>query len=278
MGDELIKENQLPSRIENVYYHSFTSGLANRMRAWITTSAFAEYMNVPYIMKWRVDDAINNTFFHELFEVPNNMQYLFDKSFEPNSTTFWIKRNYPNNSFHDNFIEGNFNLSKKEFQKIVDNQKRYINPLPHIQKKFELLKNKLNIENCIGLHIRRTDLKEQHLTTDAWFEDNIQAEISKNKNVNFFLATDNEYTEKKFTSKYSNYIKITERNFDNNKCGEVYPGGSRYRHSSIENALLDMMLLGCTQKVYGCYGSSFGRLGAWMGKKKFIIPNARNLN
>ena len=32
-------------------------------------------MNVPYIMS-RVDDIINNTFFHELFEVPNNMSFI----------------------------------------------------------------------------------------------------------------------------------------------------------------------------------------------------------
>ena len=50
-----------------MYYHSFMSGLANRMRAWVTTSAFAEYLNVPYIMKWRPDDACGKKNFQDLF-------------------------------------------------------------------------------------------------------------------------------------------------------------------------------------------------------------------
>ena len=47
MDDKEPQENILPNNVNAVYYHSFMSGLANRMRAWVTTSAFAEYLNVP---------------------------------------------------------------------------------------------------------------------------------------------------------------------------------------------------------------------------------------
>ena len=33
-----ITENTLPKRVDFVFYHSFMSGLANRMRAWVTNS------------------------------------------------------------------------------------------------------------------------------------------------------------------------------------------------------------------------------------------------
>jgi len=275
MKKELITANVLPQNVKSIFYHSFMSGLGNRMRAWMTTSAFAEYLDVPYIMKWRIDDAIGKTSFEELFEIPDNMQYEKGRRYQPDIDTFWIKKNYPNNNFHARFIEGNYDLTQKEFQKYVDNQKRHIKPLPHIQKQFEKFKLELDIENCIGLHIRRTDLKEQHKTPDWWFDREIQKEIDDNSNVRFFLATDNKWTEEKFMMKYSDYFNKTKRDFDEHPAGERYPGGARQRHSPIAQALIDMMLLGCTQKVYGCHGSSFGRLGAWMGKKKFIIPDLK---
>ena len=66
-----------------------------------------------------------------------------------------------NNNFHDRFIKGNYDLSKEQFQEYVDNQKRHIKPLPFIQKRINEYFNKYDFENSIGLHIRRTDLKEQ---------------------------------------------------------------------------------------------------------------------
>ena len=275
MKKELITANVLPQNVKSIFYHSFMSGLGNRMRAWMTTSAFAEYLDVPYVMKWRIDDAIGQTSFEDLFEIPDNMQYEVDRRYQPDVDTFWIKKNYPNNNFHARFIEGNYDLTQKQFQKYVDNQRMHIKPLPRIQKQFEKFKLELDIENCIGLHIRRTDLKEQHKTPDWWFDREIQKEIDNNSNVRFFLATDNKWTEEKFMMKYSDYFNKTKRDFDEHPDGEKYPGGARQRHSPITQALIDMMLLGCTQKVYGCHGSSFGRLGAWMGKKKFIIPDLK---
>jgi len=271
MDDSEPQENILPSSVNTVYYHSFMSGLANRMRAWITTSAFAEYLNVPYIMKWRPDDACGKTMFENLFEIPENMQYETGRRYQPNATTLWIKKNYPNNNFHGRFIEGNYDLSTKQFQEIVNKQKRHIKPLPFIQKQIDEYSKQLNMKNCIGLHIRRTDLKEQDKTPDWWFDREIQKEINNNPNIKFFLATDNKWTEEKFMMKYSEYMVKTKRTFSDEFEDEIYPGGDRKRHSPTEEGLIDMLLLGDCIKVYGCHGSSFGRFGAWYGSKKFII-------
>ena len=52
MGDDIIQENTLPSKVESVFYHSFMSGIANRMKKLgYKGPAFAEYLDVPYIMK-----------------------------------------------------------------------------------------------------------------------------------------------------------------------------------------------------------------------------------
>jgi hypothetical protein len=275
MTGDIVQENVLPKKVESVFYHSFMSGLGNRMRAWVTTSAFAEYLNVPYIMKWRLDDACGQTPFEDLFEIPENMQYETGRRYQPDSNTLWIKKNYPNNNFHSRYIEGNYDLSQKEFQKIVDNQKRHIKPLPFIQERIDRYLNKYDFENSIGLHIRRTDLKEQEKTPDWWFDREIQKEIDENPNAKFFLATDNKWTEEKFMMKYPDHMFTTTCEYDDSEFGERYPGGDRKRHSPTSEGLADMLLLGSTLRVYGCHGSSFGRLGAWYGKKKFIIPDLK---
>ena len=86
-----ITENTLPKRVDFVFYHSFMSGLANRMRAWVTNSAFAEYLNVPFIMKWRPDDACGKKKFEDLFEIPDNMQYESGRRYQPDENTLWVK-------------------------------------------------------------------------------------------------------------------------------------------------------------------------------------------
>ena len=274
MGDNKIKENTLPTTINSVFYHSFMSGLANRMRAWVTTSAFAEYLKVPYIMKWRPDDACGQVKFEDLFEIPDNMQYESGRRYQPDENTLWVKANYPNNKFHERFIGGNFELSVSEFQEYVNNQIRHIKPIAEIQNRIDKYTKELDIENTIGLHIRRTDLKEQDKSPDSWFDQNIKKELEKNSNAKFFLATDNKWTEEKFMMKYEDAIVAIDRDFrDDIDGGEIYPGGHRHRHSPTEQGLIDMLLLGKTQKVYGCHGSSFGRFGAWFGRKKFILSD-----
>ena len=271
MGND-IKSEYLPNKISKVYYESFMSGLANRMRAWVTTSAFAEYLNVSYTMSWRPDDACGKKHFTDLFEVPDNMNLVEHKKFEIDKKTLWIRKNYPNNKFHDVIIENNFDLSKKEIQKFVNNQRQNIILLPNIEQKFKEYTETLNIKNSIGLHIRRTDLKEQDKTPDTWFDQSIQSELKQNSDARFFLATDNKWTEEKFMTKYEDVMVKTEREFDDVDGGEIYPGGHRKRHSPTEQGLIDMLLLSYTQKVYGCHGSSFGRFGAWYGNKPFILP------
>ena len=190
MGDTEIKENELPADVESVFYHSFMSGLANRMRAWMATSAFAEYLDVPYVMKWRPDDACGKVSFEDLFEIPDNMQYETGRRYQPDANTLWVKKNYPNNKFWEVFINGNFELTKEGFQEYVNSQRQHIKPLPDIQSRIDSYTKTLDVENTIGLHIRRTDLKEQDKSPDTWFDQNIKMELENNSDARFLLATD----------------------------------------------------------------------------------------
>ena len=44
------------------------------------------------------------------------MQYETGRRYQTDENTLWVKANYPNNKFHERFIEGNFDISKEEFQ------------------------------------------------------------------------------------------------------------------------------------------------------------------
>ena len=274
MGE--IIENKLPEQVDEVFYHSFMSGLTNRLRAWMTNSAFAEYLGVPFLMKWRSDDACGNVTFDELFEIPENMQYIVGREYQPTKNTMWVRKNYPNNNFHGRFIEGNFDLTKEEFQVYVNDQRKHFKPLPEIQQRIDENASELDIENCIGLHIRRTDLKEQDKSPDWWFDQNIQNELGQDPNAKFFLATDNVWTEEKFMMKYADNMVKIKRDFAEHPdhiTGEKYPGGPRHRHSPTSQALTDLMMLSKVKRVYSCQGSAFGRFGAWFGGKKLHIPD-----
>jgi hypothetical protein len=214
--------------------------------------------------------------FDELFEIPENMKYITDRGYEPGENTMWVRKNYPNNNFHDRFIEGNFALTKGEFQVYVNDQRKHFKPLPEIQQQIDDNIRELDIENCIGLHIRRTDLKEQDKSPDWWFDQNIQKELDEDPNAKFFLATDNIWTEEKFMMKYADNMVKTKRDFvehPDHIAGETYPGGHRHRHSPASQALTDLMMLSKVRRVYSCQGSSFGRFGAWLGDKKLHIPD-----
>ena len=81
------------------------------------------------------------------------------RRYQPDATTLWVKVNHPNNKFHDVFIDGNYELSKEEFQEYVNNQRRHIKPIERIQNEVDKYTSELDLENTIGLHIRSYRLK-----------------------------------------------------------------------------------------------------------------------
>ena len=123
------------------------------------------------------------------------------------------------------YLKKNFKIRKqsnKAYKTVFD-----------IQSRIDSYAKKLDVENTIGLHIRRT-LKEQDKDYDTWFDQSIKSEIEKNKDARFFLATDNKWTEEKFMMKYGDIMVKTKIDFDEVEGGEIYAGGHRHRHSPTE--------------------------------------------
>ena len=167
-------------------------------------------------------------------------------------------------------IQKNYNKLNKKTDKII---RENVTPAPHVQSiinkfiKQKLYKNGQIDKNIIGVHIRRGDtfkqfqpiykLHDMKLKTDDLYIKDMNKEIKLNKNVKFFLATDNKKSFNKFKKIYKNRIisfpqKFYDQNCTKKQCNLMnqYKRGQHY-------AIIDLFLLPQFKKLIGCYTSGF---------------------
>lgn len=105
-----------------------------------------------------------------------------------------------------------------------------------------------------GLHIRRTDniwsIEDSPL---CLFEKKITEILTQQSDSAFFLASDDSGTISYLKDKFGDKIIIRDREL------------SRSTVSGMQDALIDMLLLGKTNKIFGSYFSSFSEMAAWFG-------------
>jgi len=167
-------------------------------------------------------------------------------------------------------IQKNYNKLIKKTDKTI---KENLIPASHIQSiinkfiKQKLYKNGQIDKNIIGVHIRRGDtfkqfqpiykLHDMKLKNDDSYIKDMNKEIKLNKNVKFFLATDNKNSFNKFKKIYKNRIisfpqKFYDQNCTKKECDLMnqYKRGQQY-------AVIDLFLLTQFKKLIGCYTSGF---------------------
>jgi hypothetical protein len=106
-------------------------------------------------------------------------------------------------------------------------------------------------ERCIGVHLRRADrhVPQFGMSADEHFERIMDAVIAAEPAVTFFVATDDAATEQKFLARYG----ARALSFPKSRPGRNVVRG-------IEEALVDLLLLGRTRAVLGNHYSSFSFL------------------
>ena len=132
----------------------------------------------------------------------------------------------------------------------------YINELrPKDQMFIDDFAEKHSLKDCVGIHIRKGDYRftvdrRDKISTDEKFIRRMK-EMPKSK---FFLCTDSKETENKFKEIFGEQI-IT------------FPKGDRKRSKtiSIQEALVDQLLLSKTKHILGSYLSTFTELAWWFG-------------
>lgn len=108
--------------------------------------------------------------------------------------------------------------------------------------------------NVYGIHIRRTDnFVSKKISPPSAFIKKIGEKLEKEEDARFFLATDSKKVEKKIISEFGNKI-ITRENEELDRNTE----------QGIKDALITMVCLSNTKKIYGSYFSSFTSVSAML--------------
>jgi hypothetical protein len=110
----------------------------------------------------------------------------------------------------------------------------------------------------IGIHIRRTDHRHSiEMSPTMLFIEKIDAEIDRNADVLFYLATDDVDVELEFRRRYGERVLTHAKEF------------SRQTVAGIQDAVVDLFCLSKTAEIHGSYWSSFSDVAARIGKIKF---------
>ena len=266
-----------------------TGGLCNKMRAMDSAISFCETYNIPLKVYWIRDEKIINCQFQDLFNpIPDlNLKDLDDLPFKlrkgelknlflpnllkklPNFGTAFKRfeiKDFKNQGgdFKKLYDEHDKHLIFYSFSRFFNTEKEYqlFKPLPLIQK---MIKNETQTfdEFTIGIHIRRTDHKIAINNSPLeLFEKKIEEELTKNENVNFYLASDCVDTKKHLLAKYKGCIQT---NFE---------PSDRMSLQGMYRAITELYTLAATAKVYGCWGSSFSTTACSIGSIEQVILKA----
>ena len=283
-------------QIHTVYLNIERSGLANRLRALVGAVAFAEINDAKFVLNWTDRDHACPAMFDEIFDphpdiiLQTGNDYHVDLK-DPG--VFEVTDRTTVNKFWERNVEEKYNIKRLEYQGIALKYGQSFTPIKEIRDKVDqyskshLLSDDEWHSRTVGMHIRRTDLKEQGKLDDEDYMQVIDIELNMLPHTQIFLAADNLQTEEKFKA-IDDRIMVYEKDYDNVmpkgkiyleeatrtniELPEAYPGGCRHRHTTIIDAAIDMYLLSRCTKVIGSH-SSFGRFAAWIGEKPFILAN-----
>jgi len=128
----------------------------------------------------------------------------------------------------------------------------WIRPISSIRDAVDIVGGAIRNNNCIGLHIRRTDNADSIThSPDHLFETAIREEISKDPGVVFFLATDDQRTQEHFVGLFgSDRILVHQKKFGRDSI------------PAIQDAVVDWLLLSKCRKLYCSFFSSFSETAA----------------
>lgn len=112
----------------------------------------------------------------------------------------------------------------------------------------------------IGIHVRRTDnLPAVARSPTELFIQAMDAEIVRDPDVGFFLATDDPSVEQTFRRKYGDRILTHAKEF------------SRQTIAGVQAAVVDLCCLARTAAIYGSYWSSFSDMAARRGRIRCTV-------
>ena len=267
--------------MEAIVYLSKNTGLANRLRALVGYQAMSEILNVPFYLCW-VSDRFCRADFKDIFNgsdingiTPEDLTVLGkNKDITVFETPDWF-----NEIWKQHLTPA---VPWMDFFKIVAHNLENLRPNAPIAEKVDHFARQHDLNNLSGMHIRWTDNLNAY---DYWMKNNsefnpdfvstldgfknfMDAQIQLDPGACFFLTTDNRQIEKQLKKAYGNTIITYQKNYTRRMphFSKFKIKGLKGRTSSIENALIEMLLLSKCKMIVGTYFSSFSKFSAVWGK------------
>lgn len=142
----------------------------------------------------------------------------------------------------------------------------WLRPISKLQRRVDGVAGRFG-SRCIGFHIRRTDNRNSALYSPLeLFTDKMDFEITQDREVRFFVSTDDQLLKQELKKRYGLRI-IT--------CEDV---GDRYTVKGEEDAVVDLFLLSKTRKIYGSFWSSFSEVAAKIGGIELSVLTKKDVN
>jgi len=227
-----------------------TSGLSNRIRTILGFYYISKLNDKLLNVIWISDNTCNGEFLD--YFIPIKGVNVFNKIIEDidytgQSTIEIILKNY------------NIDVTKDIYKELY----KHIKPVDSIENKIDNFVKKNDIENLIGIHVRRTDYTGNFIgkllngsNEDKEFFDFIN---KYSKNLPFYIATDNKETQDIYKNKYKNRALFYEK----------IKKSTNLRKTTLENAIIDIYILSYCRKIKGTANSSFSEFSKYLKLSRF---------
>ncbi|MCH5238908.1 MAG: hypothetical protein J1F38_01670 [Muribaculaceae bacterium] len=263
-------------------------GIANRIRAIASAYQLSVETNKPLKVVWcankeikaDLNDIIDTTDLP--FEISKKGELLYNLTYEiPRKRNFFLSsifQFFSKNKFIFQIGSNPSFPSEEEFLKLTTENDSDIVILsglefydydPSIIKNLfkvtkEVEKRKLEILNgnkpLLGLHIRRTDNKESIENSPLeLFEEEIKKALAENKNIQFFLASDDQDVKNYLSNQYSKNIVYNPNKADRNS------------KEGIIDAMAELEILSGCKIILGSFYSSFSEIAAQLGAAQLKV-------
>jgi len=260
-------------------------GISNRLKCLISMLRISERYNSKLYMHW-IRNAQCGAEFHRLFDNEFNMisKEELDKIEDKKITQTYRFITFPE-EIEDGFakvyptkrgnnIDFEFNRIPMSVRGNIISYLERLKPIPIIKSVVEKFVVKHDVENLVGVHIRRGDFLDGKeglgkVSSDNKFILRMKELLKDDPSTKFLLCTDCKETEDEFQELFKDKIII-------------YKKERRERTSRLatQQSLVDLLLLSKTNHIIGTYRSTFNEMAWWLGgckaKVDIIIDNELN--
>lgn len=247
-----------------------TGGLCNRLRAIATGVAVAKSYHCPSVIYWNNSLGLKADYCELFKPIPQdgvkmieNKQWLYNINGNKDYLVRWplLKTMFNFSIYRDGEIYSKLKISYSRSLLLISCypmctkytiQGMFI-PQDDIQRRIDEVVAGFS-ERTIGVHIRRTDNTVSIQSSPIEnFTTMMDAEIKKNVNTKFYVASDDDEVKESLKSKYPDRIITLMDNTDRNSL------------EGMKFAVLDLFSLSKTNKIIGSVGSSYSQIAAEIG-------------